>query len=280
MMFVAQNINNSTLRSENKLAYLEQPFIPLPLPVAPQAVHDTYQVLFNAQNEVTCLMLASMSPQLSKTLENYKAYDMIQELKTMGGKIQKDKKKLQGAKGKDKGKTKLAYAPKPKIPPPLKRDNPTKDSICHHYKEVGHWRRNWPAYHAELKMKRNAIVANTLSIFTIELYSIHNKSWLYDTGCGTHICNKTHDLWRRKNLKHGALNLYVGNGMRVAIKAIGSFDLILPNRLVILLDNCHYAPFITSVLVNFLIGEVLPTFAYDIKRQGLLVASISHPMKI
>ncbi|GJW67851.1 hypothetical protein Tco_0122275 [Tanacetum coccineum] len=82
-MAAAQNINNSTLRSENKLAHLEQPFIPLPLPVAPQAVHDTYQVLFNAQNEVACLMLASMSPQLPKTLENYKAYDMIQELKTI-----------------------------------------------------------------------------------------------------------------------------------------------------------------------------------------------------
>ncbi|GKG23359.1 hypothetical protein Tco_0391395, partial [Tanacetum coccineum] len=49
------------------------------------------------------------------------------------GKIQKDKKKPRGAKGKNKGKNKLSYSPKPKIPPPLKRDNPAKDSICHHY---------------------------------------------------------------------------------------------------------------------------------------------------
>ncbi|GKC29226.1 hypothetical protein Tco_1036520 [Tanacetum coccineum] len=34
------------------------------------------------------------------------------------GRIKKDKKKPQGAKGKDKRKTKLAYAPKPKITPP------------------------------------------------------------------------------------------------------------------------------------------------------------------
>ncbi|GKE33750.1 hypothetical protein Tco_1453072 [Tanacetum coccineum] len=54
------------------------------------------------------------------------------------GKIQKDKKKLRGAKGKDKGKNKLAYDPKPKIPPPPKRDNPTKDPVCHQCKEVGH----------------------------------------------------------------------------------------------------------------------------------------------
>ncbi|GKF93348.1 hypothetical protein Tco_0280067, partial [Tanacetum coccineum] len=29
------------------------------------------------------------------------------------------------------GKSKLAYAPKPKIPHPPKKDNPVKDAICH-----------------------------------------------------------------------------------------------------------------------------------------------------
>ncbi|GKG57684.1 hypothetical protein Tco_0587282, partial [Tanacetum coccineum] len=41
-------------------------------------------------------------------------------------KIWNDKKKSQRAKGKDKRKTKLAYTPKPKIPPPPKRDNRAK----------------------------------------------------------------------------------------------------------------------------------------------------------
>ncbi|GKB37131.1 hypothetical protein Tco_0882073 [Tanacetum coccineum] len=36
------------LRSEGKLAHLEQPLILLPLPVAPQAVCDTYEVLYDA----------------------------------------------------------------------------------------------------------------------------------------------------------------------------------------------------------------------------------------
>ncbi|GJX27773.1 hypothetical protein Tco_0235852 [Tanacetum coccineum] len=104
------------------------------------------------------------------------------------GRIQKDKKKLQGAKGKDKGKNKLAYAPKPKILPPSKRDNLAKDSICQHCKEVGHWRRNYPSYQAELRNKKNASGASTSCIFTIKLYAFPNKSWVYDTGCGTHIC--------------------------------------------------------------------------------------------
>ncbi|GJY94382.1 zinc finger, CCHC-type containing protein [Tanacetum coccineum] len=45
-------------------------------------------------------------------------------LAIMEGRIQKDKKKPPGAKRIDKGKNNLAYDPKPKIPPPPKRDNP------------------------------------------------------------------------------------------------------------------------------------------------------------
>ncbi|GJR94703.1 hypothetical protein Tco_0266877 [Tanacetum coccineum] len=214
MADVAQNINNTTIR---ELVHLEQPMTPLPYLVASQATRDAYEALFDAQNEVACLMLGSMSLELHRTLENNKAYDMIQELKTMfeeqakqelfeivkafhacklddgqlvssyllkmksyldtleclgyampnelaelhamlklhekgipkkaetlavlairESKIQKDKKKPQWAKGKAKGKNKLAYAPNTKIPPPPKRDNLAKDSICHHCKEVGH----------------------------------------------------------------------------------------------------------------------------------------------
>ncbi|GJS93028.1 hypothetical protein Tco_0799996 [Tanacetum coccineum] len=62
------------------------------------------------------------------------------------GKVQKGNnkhKKLQpelAATGQNqgKGKNKLAYAPKPKIPHPPKRENPAKDSICHECGETGH----------------------------------------------------------------------------------------------------------------------------------------------
>ncbi|GJX22650.1 retrotransposon protein, putative, ty1-copia subclass [Tanacetum coccineum] len=108
------------------------------------------------------------------------------------GRIQKDKKKPQGAKGKDKGKNKLAYAPKPKISSPSKRDNSAKDSICHHCKEV---------------------------------------------------------LRKSRKLKYRALSLYVENGMCTTVKAIRSFDLVLPSGLMIVLDNCHFLPTITRVVV-------------------------------
>ncbi|GJY88673.1 zinc finger, CCHC-type containing protein [Tanacetum coccineum] len=176
------------------------------------------------------------------------------------GKIQKDKKKKpQGAKGKTKGKNKLAYAPKTKISPPPKRDNMTKDFICHHCKEVGHWRRNCPSYHAELKKRKNASMASTSSIFTIELYDFPNKTWVYDTGYGTRIFNTSQGLRESMNLKHRALSLYMGNGIRATVEAIRSFYLILPRGLIIVkykhasstnkaFENPEYSPNLESSL--------------------------------
>ncbi|GKE77867.1 retrotransposon protein, putative, ty1-copia subclass, partial [Tanacetum coccineum] len=53
-----------------------------------------------------------------------------------------------------------------------------------------------------------------------------------------------------RKLKPGALSLYVGNGQREVVKAIGVFHLSLPSGLVIILNNCHYAPTITRVVIS------------------------------
>nr|GEV22493.1 hypothetical protein [Tanacetum cinerariifolium] len=80
------------------------------------------------------------------------------------GKVQKVNKHKKSqpqmaARGQNHGKEKnmQAYAPKPKIPPPPKREDPTKDSICHECSETRHWKRNYLQYLAELlKKKKNA----------------------------------------------------------------------------------------------------------------------------
>ncbi|GJZ76004.1 hypothetical protein Tco_0640469 [Tanacetum coccineum] len=112
-----------------------------------------------------------------------------------------------------------SFAPKPKNPPTPKKDNPAKDAICHQCGEVG--------------------------IFTIKLYSFPSTSWVYDAGRGTHICITTQGLRGSRKLKPGALSLYVGDGHRAAIEAIGEFHLCLHSGLVLILHNCHYAPSIT-----------------------------------
>nr|GEV94024.1 hypothetical protein [Tanacetum cinerariifolium] len=100
------------------------------------------------------------------------------------------------------------------------------------------------------KKKKQVGTASSSGIFTIELFSFPNKSWAYDTGCGTHICITKQGLKGARKLEQEALYLYVGNGVRAQVEAIGSFDLVLPNGLVIYLDNCHYAPTITRGVVS------------------------------
>nr|GEW10707.1 hypothetical protein [Tanacetum cinerariifolium] len=100
------------------------------------------------------------------------------------------------------------------------------------------------------KKKNTASGAGGLGIFVIELNTIFNRSWIYDTDCGTHICNTTQGLRASRKLKPGALSLYVGNGQREAVEAIGAFYLCLPSGLEIVLNNCHYAPYITRGVIS------------------------------
>nr|GEX03373.1 hypothetical protein [Tanacetum cinerariifolium] len=53
-----------------------------------------------------------------------------------------------------------------------------------------------------------------------------------------------------RKLKPGALSLYVGNGQRETVEAIGAFYLCLPSGLEIVLNNCHYAPSITRRVIS------------------------------
>ncbi|GKA01831.1 retrotransposon protein, putative, ty1-copia subclass [Tanacetum coccineum] len=187
--------------------------------VTPPDVLTTHQAWVKAQKEIAGLMLMTMDPDIQKNLEHLGAYDMLKELKTLKDPKNQKKKSHKAAKGNQgKGKAKMGYAPvqaptyasKPKNPPTSKKDNPTKDAICHQCGEVGHWRRNCPIYLAELmEKKRLSQGASTSGIFTIELYSFPSASWVYDTGYGTHICITTQGLKGSRKLKPGALSLIV-----------------------------------------------------------------------
>nr|GEZ91722.1 retrotransposon protein, putative, Ty1-copia subclass [Tanacetum cinerariifolium] len=57
------------------------------------------------------------------------------------------------------------------------------------------------------KKKNTSSGAGGSGIFVIELNTILNRSWIYDTGCGTHICNTTQGLRASRILKPGTLSL-------------------------------------------------------------------------
>ncbi|GKE02389.1 zinc finger, CCHC-type containing protein [Tanacetum coccineum] len=159
------------------------------------------------------------------------------------GRVQKNQKKKshKAAKGNQgKGKAKMGYAhmpsspfaPKPKNPPTPNKDNLAKNAICHQCGEVGHWRRNCPVYLVELLKKKKLSQGASTS------------------GYGTHICITTQGLRGSRKLEPGALSLYVGDGHRAAVEAIGEIHLCLLSGLVLILHNCHYAPFITRDIIS------------------------------
>ncbi|GJX35609.1 hypothetical protein Tco_0247166 [Tanacetum coccineum] len=210
------------LRVEKKMFFIEQP-----LPAAPAAdsaanVLIEWNAIYDAYNEVACLIPGSMTPELHRQFENSSPYNMIKELRfmfekqarvkryynmhNMGKKVRElhamlieyEKalpKKAETPQGKanGKGKDKQVYIPEPKNPKPSAKEQPAKDDTCHHYKE---------------------------------------------------------GFREARKLKQGALYLYVGNGVRAQVEAIGSYDLVLPNDLVICLEKCHYAPPITRGVVS------------------------------
>nr|GEW94903.1 zinc finger, CCHC-type [Tanacetum cinerariifolium] len=71
---------------------------------------------------------------------------------------------------------------------------------------AGHWKMNCPQYLSDLlKKKKLSQGASNSGIFTIELNTFLNRSWIYDTACGTHICNTTKGLRTSRKLKPGLL---------------------------------------------------------------------------
>ncbi|GJW41288.1 retrotransposon protein, putative, ty1-copia subclass [Tanacetum coccineum] len=185
---------------KDKFPFLEQPIPALPVPaegqVLPMNVLNTHTEGQEYDGFVQNYNMHSMGKTVTELHAMLKLHEQTLPPKEFAlalhairaGRIKKKSHKAAtGNQG--KGKAKMGYAhmpappfaPKPKNPPTPKKDNPAKDAICHQCGEVG--------------------------IFTIELYSFPSTSWVYDTGCGTHICITTEGLRASRKLKPGALSL-------------------------------------------------------------------------
>ncbi|GJR38488.1 zinc finger, CCHC-type containing protein [Tanacetum coccineum] len=166
------------LRVERKLFVIEQP-ISLASPTDSEYLRSGMRMRENQ------LAHMSLDEELCETGMSWlclpKKAETPQVMMIKGDKIQKSNKKSLNAKGhnkvKGKGKDKKVYIPKPKNPKPTAMEHPAKDDTCHYYKEVGHCKRNCPAYLAELiKKKKQVGTASSSDVFIIELFSFPTKS--------------------------------------------------------------------------------------------------------
>ncbi|GJW78140.1 hypothetical protein Tco_0139822 [Tanacetum coccineum] len=71
------------LRVEKKMYVIEQPIPPAPAVDFAANVLAEWNAVYDAHNEVSYLMLGSMTPELHRQFENYSPYEMLQELKSM-----------------------------------------------------------------------------------------------------------------------------------------------------------------------------------------------------
>ncbi|GJV58333.1 hypothetical protein Tco_1459338 [Tanacetum coccineum] len=180
------------LKVEKKLFVIEQPIPPAPHADFTAQVLAQWNAIYDAHNDVACLMLGSMTPKLHGQLKNSSPYEMLQELKSMFDKQARVERNFAGfvrsynmhntrktigelhallieyekGKGKGKGNRKdKSYTPKPINPKPYAKENPTKDDACHHCKEVGHCKRNYPGYLSELIKKKKQVGSASSSGF-------------------------------------------------------------------------------------------------------------------
>ncbi|GJU07219.1 putative germin-like protein 2-1 [Tanacetum coccineum] len=71
------------LRVEKKLNVIEQPLPPAPITGSTIEAFEEWNKIYDVHNEVECLMLGSMTPELHRQFENSSPYDMLQKLKSM-----------------------------------------------------------------------------------------------------------------------------------------------------------------------------------------------------
>lgn len=82
------------------------------------------------------------------------------------------------------------------------------------------------------------------------LFTFSSNTWVFDIGCGAHICNSLQGFRKSRELKIHDMVLHLGNGARVAVQAIGHFDLCLPCGLYLTLNNVCLITSITRNIVS------------------------------
>ncbi|GJY22446.1 retrotransposon protein, putative, ty1-copia subclass [Tanacetum coccineum] len=179
------------LSVEDKLDYLEQP-----IPPAPVLVKLNYNMhnMGKTINELHA-MLKLHEQTLPKNNKTALYAIRAGKVQKVNNKHKKPQPQL-AAIGQNQGKrkNKLAYALKPKIPPPPKREDPAKDSICHECGETGHWKRKCPQYLAKLLKKKK-----------LSLGASNSVSRLYEDGFVNCFVNNTIQVSRNNMVYFSAI---------------------------------------------------------------------------
>nr|GEX02021.1 hypothetical protein [Tanacetum cinerariifolium] len=245
------------LSTGDKLPFMEQPILTLPVPPEGQAhpsdVVTTHQALVKAQKKIARLMLMTMDPDIQKNLKLLGAYDMLKELKTFLILVSLRKEYdsfVQNYNMHSMGKTVTELHAMLKL---HEQTTPPKE-VAHalHAIRAGRIQKNQKKKsHKATKGnqgKGKAKMGNALVPAPSYAPKPNNPSTPKKDNPAKDTATNV-GLRGSRKLKPGALSVYVGDGHCAGVNAIGEFHLCLPSRLVLILHNCHYAPSITRGIV-------------------------------
>ncbi|KAK1440871.1 hypothetical protein QVD17_06703 [Tagetes erecta] len=209
------------------------------------------QFIMNYNMNAWVKPVAKLHGMLKTAEMNIPKQNQVLMVRSGGVKKPNPKKRGYNSKGKKKVNVDVNCATnnnkvvaKPKPPPP-------EEHQCFECNKSGHWKRNCPEYLAKLrKMKASGEGASGTSIYVIELFTVSSNTWVFDTGCGYHIVNVLQEPEKWKKLKQGDMELIVGDGKRVPVLATGTYHLSCPSGLVVILNNCLFAPGLTRNIIS------------------------------
>ncbi|KAD5961454.1 hypothetical protein E3N88_12927 [Mikania micrantha] len=287
------------LKADKKQYVLEKAIPDEPPANTTQAVKKAWEKHVDDSAEVSCLMLATMIPELQKNLEDLAAFDMITQLKEMFQEQARHErfetmKSLMGCQMQE-GSSVSTHVLKMKsyidqlerLGFPLSIElagdmilNSLPKSFDHfimNYNMNG-WEKSITELHKMLKTAEVNIPSKTSPVLMINEGRIKKpnnkgknirgkgkgkakvvvpkhpskkmkrmpnastvKRWVI--GRGTELKNV-------RELKDGEMELHVGNGAHVAVKAIGEYEILLPSGFYLKLDNVCFIPNVTRNIVS------------------------------
>ena len=97
-------------------------------------------------------------------------------------------------------------------------------------------------------MACDASTPSGINVIKVNIVSYSNL-WVLDTGCGSHICTDMQGLRDGRKLTKGEFDFQVGNGVRVAAFACGTYVLNLLSGFFLYLYNCFCVPTLTKNII-------------------------------
>ncbi|KAM2808794.1 hypothetical protein PS2_043635 [Malus domestica] len=116
---------------------------------------------------------------------------------------------------------------------------------CHHCKTKGHYRKDCEIFKEWLRAKGRT------DIYVCEesnLIEIPANSWWFDTGASVHITNSLQGFKQQK--QSNSYNVFVGEGTKVLVEAVGIVQLKFETGFVLQLENVLYVPLMRRSLLS------------------------------